>query len=47
MGKNILKLLEGYEINLYVEDPGNFDKNINKVIESYNTKNDKVISVNY
>lgn len=46
MGDNILKLLKGYEINLYVEDPGNFDKNLIRVIESYNTKKEKVISIN-
>ena len=45
MGKNILKLLEVYEINIYVEDPGNFDNNITKEIDSYNIKNDKVIYV--
>ena len=47
MGKNVLKLLKDYQINIYVEDPGYFDKNITNIIDNYNIKDGKVISVKY
>ena len=47
IGDNILKLLKGYKINVYVDDPGNFDKNLVNVIKSYNIQDGNIISVNY
>ena len=35
MAKNVRKLLKGVNANLFMEDPGKFDKDINYVIEHY------------
>ena len=42
-----MKLLENYQVNVYVEDIGNFDKNLKILVDSYNTKNGEIKSVNY
>ena len=47
IGDNIMKLLENYQVNVYIEDPGNFDKNIETVVKGYKTKNGEIISVNW
>ena len=42
-----MKLLENYQVNAYVEDIGNFDKNLKMLVDNYNTKNGEIKSVNY